>query len=303
MRFIRVTHVIWVKRRIRCISTRTFEIQTIGALTRKAEETNLLKIQEIPVKNKENVKKSLLERLKGKKINILAKPLMPGILPYDESKVSRGLKNGVLKKDYMGFPWPDEAKYVDSDLAFYEDLSTEKKDMKTIKKCLEYDNLSVSLKDSDRELSIKSKKNIKEENKMLKDEFNLKMDDYEKNQRIYRSPIIRKGHSKLDMFVSRLEFVSKEDLDPYMPDWVISSKKINILKSKDSVPKQFREMDKELKKMNVKSNEGNLDCKNIFYMNDSTFFNNCIYKNSSIKPNQKIEMINIINEMIKQKTV
>ncbi|QSL64142.1 hypothetical protein MERGE_000297 [Pneumocystis wakefieldiae] len=303
MGFVRLSTNLLVKRGFRCISTQVFEAQTIGALTRRAEETSVVKIQEGPAKSKGNVGKGLLRRMKRKKINILANPLLPGALPYDESKITRGSKSSALKKDYMGFPWPEDANYVDSDLIFYEDLAPGKKNMKTIKKPSDSDGLSASLKEADRGLSIATKKKAMKGKKILKDQLNLKTNDYQKKHSINRSARIRKRHSRADMRALGHRLVSRRELDPYMPDWVISSKKLNGLRSRHSIPKQFKQMNKQLEKMNVKSNEANPVFKNMFNMDNSTFFNNCIYKNSSIKPDQKMEMINIINKMMRQESV
>ncbi|KTW30709.1 hypothetical protein T552_00421 [Pneumocystis carinii B80] len=287
MRFMRSTLFIWVRRGQRCISTEAFQIQVIGALTRKAEETNVSKIQEMSSNRRKNMKKDLFERLKRKKINILANPLIQGILPYDESKIPYGMKNSTLKKGYMGLPRPNNASIMDTNLIPYE----------------EYEDLLALLRDINRGVSRKEEGNNLIGNEMLKEKFKSKKDDYEKNKKINHSSIIKKESYGQDMNVAKFMFVSKKDLGPYMPDWVILSKKLNNIEPKGYVARQFKGINKGLKRINVKVNEKESDCKDIFNMNEVTFFNDCIYKNSSIKPYKKIEMINIINDMLKCKTI
>ncbi|KAG5439172.1 hypothetical protein PCANB_001471 [Pneumocystis canis] len=271
------------------------KILAIAKLTRQAEEAKHKdKIESKSFLMNSDKKNDFFKRLKQKSSNISAEPLEQGSLPYEKSKMIYFTKNLSLKNSLKSLI-QNSVKNI-SFKSKTENKMIKKPMGEMFEKYVNYEECDIPLQTQLKKISGKSLK-IKNIETKKGSKFNpneYKIDDTD--EKAFFEFTMEQKYAHRMPIPWKPQPVSQEDLKPYMPTWIAPSDNlIDTFKYKNSLT-----INKKQKEIDMEFELGKLDDWNTTNMNHLNFYaNQYIYKNPSIRLDQKIEMINAINKIVK----
>ncbi|KAG5518916.1 hypothetical protein PMAC_002447 [Pneumocystis sp. 'macacae'] len=281
---------------VRNASTHTAEILSIAKLTRNVEEKCLNRIEKKDFKASDlnlHRKSPLLQRLRRKTTNTQLKSPEPNVLSYIEPKLNHKMKKLALRTNSIKSLIKENIKNVFSELKIQE--KKKEQVIKISERYINHDKYNITQKNSTQKIRKGQLKN-KDVKTTHINKLNRSIHAYEiENQEKPFTEAIIKKYIERTLVPWKPSLVSINDLKPYMPIWLeFSSNIIRNLKSENLILNNKQETNEKA--------ENNPDFWSTFSMNDLTFYaKQYIYKNPSIKLNQKKGMLKTISEIIERK--